>query len=97
MLIQRCVNVVQRCFNAVQRSFDVVSTLGSDIVSSLSNVEKSTSDFVIFQRRINIISTLIHKVETTLIRRWNIGWVTCKRDNAKHPFTYFNFHIFFSS
>ena len=27
-----------------------------------------------FQRRINVISTLIHNVETTLIRRWNVGW-----------------------
>ena len=30
-----------------------------------------------FQRRINVISTLIHNVETTLIRRWNVGWVWC--------------------
>ena len=28
-----------------------------------------------FQRRINVISTGIHNVETTLIRRWNVGWV----------------------
>ena len=27
-----------------------------------------------FQRQINVISTLIHNVETTLIRRWNVGW-----------------------
>ena len=27
-----------------------------------------------FQRRINVISTLIHNVETTLIRHWNVGW-----------------------
>ena len=27
-----------------------------------------------FQRRINVILTLIHNVETTLIRRWNVGW-----------------------
>ena len=30
-----------------------------------------------FQRRINVISTLIHNVETTLIRRWNVGKVFC--------------------
>ena len=28
-----------------------------------------------FQRRINVISTLIHNVETTLIQRQNVGWV----------------------
>ena len=27
-----------------------------------------------FQRRINVISTLIHNVETKLIRRQNVGW-----------------------
>ena len=27
-----------------------------------------------FQRRINVISTLNHNDETTLIRRWNVGW-----------------------
>ena len=30
--------------------------------------------FFHFQRRINVISTFIHNVETTLIRRWNVGW-----------------------
>ena len=29
-----------------------------------------------FQFRIKVNSTLIHNVETTLIRRWNVGWVT---------------------
>ena len=28
-----------------------------------------------FQRRINIISSVIRNVETTLIWRWNVGWV----------------------
>ena len=28
-----------------------------------------------FQRRINVISTALHNVETTLIRRSNVGWV----------------------
>ena len=27
-----------------------------------------------FQCRINVIWTLIHNVETTLVRRWNVGW-----------------------
>ena len=29
-----------------------------------------------FQRRINVVSTLIHNVETTLNQRRNVGWVT---------------------
>ena len=28
-----------------------------------------------FQRRINVISTVIHNVEITVIRRWKVGWV----------------------
>ena len=28
-----------------------------------------------FQRRINVISTVIQNVETMLTRRWNVGWV----------------------
>ena len=28
-----------------------------------------------FQRRINLTSTVIHNVETTLIWRWNVGWI----------------------
>ena len=31
-----------------------------------------------FRRRINVISTLIHNVETKLIQRWNVGWVCFK-------------------
>ena len=31
-----------------------------------------------FRRRINVISTLIHNVETKLIKRWNVGWVCFK-------------------
>ena len=29
-----------------------------------------------FQRLIKVVSTLNHKVETTLNRRWNVGWET---------------------
>ena len=31
-----------------------------------------------FHRQINVFSTLIHNVETTLIQRWNVGWVCYK-------------------
>ena len=40
----------------------------------LCNFENPTSDFVSFSTSVNVISTLIHNVETTLIRRWNVGW-----------------------
>ena len=59
--------MIQRCVNVVQRSFDVVSTSGSDIVSSLSNVEKPTSDFVLF----HVGSTLFQRWFTTLKQRWS--------------------------
>ena len=42
----------------MQRCFDVVSTSGTDVVSTLSNVENPTSDFVSFstsdQRYFNV-------------------------------------------
>ena len=50
--------LIQRCINVVQRYFDVVSTAGSDVVSTFCNIEKPTSDFVSFstsdQRYLNI-------------------------------------------
>ena len=50
-LYQHCTNVVQRCF-------DVVSTSGTDVVSTLCDVENPTSDFVSFstsdQRYFNV-------------------------------------------
>ena len=35
-----------------------------------------------FHGRINVISTLIHNVETAMIRRWNVGWENSKRNNS---------------
>ena len=40
--------LIQRCGNVMQRCFDVVSTSGTDVVSTLCKVENPTSDFVSF-------------------------------------------------
>ena len=41
-----------------------------------------------FRRRINVISTLIHNVENTLIRRWNVGWERYSNLNFWQIFTF---------
>ena len=50
--------LIQRCINVVQCSFVVISTPGFDVVSTLCNVEKPTSDFVLIstsdQRYFNV-------------------------------------------
>ena len=54
-----------------------------------------------FQWRINIISTAIPNVETTLIRHWNIGWVVSMKKlilgNTLPAtwLTYWNLYVFF--
>ena len=58
-LYQRCATLFRRCFNVGLHRCIKVGKPRSDFVSF------STSD----QRYFNVISTLIHKVETTLIRR----------------------------
>ena len=79
MLIQRCINVVQRYFDVASTLCNVVSTLFQRRCPTLyqrcATVENRRRILFHFQRRINVISTLIHNVETTLIRRWNVGWV----------------------
>ena len=51
-------NVDTTCKDVVQRCFDVFSTSGTDVVSTLCNVENPTSDFVLFsmsdQRYFNV-------------------------------------------
>ena len=75
MLHRRWARLFRRCFNVMQCCFDGFSTLWSDFVSTLYNVEKPDVGFCFhFQRQINVISPLIHNIETTLIRRWNVGW-----------------------
>ena len=64
-LYQHCTNVVQRCF-------DVVSTSGTDVVSTLCDVENPTSDFVSFstlgQRYFNVDPQHWNNVDP---QRWN--------------------------
>ena len=47
-VLKRCARLFLRSFNVVQGCFDVVSTSGSDVVSTFCIVEKPTSDFVSF-------------------------------------------------
>ena len=47
-----------------------------------------------FQRRIKVISTLIHNVETMLIRRWNVGWVSYELFLRWYPIFFSEFSNF---
>ena len=47
-LKQRCINVVPTLCNVVLPLCNVVSTSGTDVVSTLCNVENLTLDFVSF-------------------------------------------------
>ena len=67
-LYQCCARLFRRCFNVRHwRWINFVATL---------KIRRRI--LLHFQRQINIISTLIHNVETTLIRRWNVGWNTIR-------------------
>ena len=61
--------LIQSCINAVQRCFDIVSTLGTDVVSTLRNVENPTSGFVSFstsdQRYFNVDPQRSNNVDPT--------------------------------
>ena len=74
--------LIKSCIDIAERWFNVVSTLDTEIVSMLYNVENPTSDFVSFSTfvstlfecwnnvetmLIDVIWTVIHNVETTLI------------------------------
>ena len=72
MLTTRWNNVEIKLY---QRCFNVVSTSDTYVVSKLWNVENPTSDFLSFSTSDFVSFSLIHNVETTLIRRWNVGWV----------------------
>ena len=77
----------QRCINVLPTLYNIVSTLWNFVLKlfqrraltfyQLCTTFKTRCRILFhFQRRINVISTLIHTVETTLIRRWNGGWDT---------------------
>ena len=75
MLTTRWINVEIKLY---QRCFNVVSTLFQRRTPTLyqryATLKIWRRILFHFQRRINVISTLIHNVGTTLIRRWNVGW-----------------------
>ena len=63
-LKQRCINVVSALF---QRQ-------ALTLYRRCATLKIRRRILFHFQRQINVISTLIHNVETTLIRRSNVGW-----------------------
>ena len=70
---QRCISVVPTLCNVVSTLCNVVSTLFQRRALALyqrcATLKIQRQILFHFQRRINVILTLIHKVETTLIRR----------------------------
>ena len=79
-LKQRCINFVPALCNIVLTLCNVVSTLFQRRTQTLyqrcATLKIRRWILSHFQHRINVISTLIHNVEATLIRRWNVGWAT---------------------
>ena len=63
-LKQRCINVVSTLFQHRALTF----------YQRCAKLKIRRRILFHFQRRINVISTLIHNVVTTLIRRWNVCW-----------------------
>ena len=51
--------------------------------------------FFHFQHRINVISKLIHNVETTLMRRWNVDWDRIYYNCAHNILRLFNILLVF--
>ena len=71
-LKQRCINVVPTLCHVVLTLFRRCFNVGHWRCKTL----KIRCQILFhFQRRIKVISTMIHNVETTLIRRWSVGWV----------------------
>ena len=78
-LKQRCINVVPTLSKVVLTLCNVVSTLfrrrALTLYQRCATLKIRRRIFFHFQRRINVISTLIHNVETMLIRSWIVGWM----------------------
>ena len=71
------VTLKQHCINIVQRCFDIVSTSGTDVVSTLFNfVWIRRRILFYFERRISVILTLIHSAEKTLSVVENLAWLS---------------------
>ena len=77
-LVQRCINVAQCCFEAFSTLCNIILRLfqrrGPTLYQRCAWLNRRRI-LLHFQRRINVISTLIYNLETTLMRRWNVGWV----------------------
>ena len=77
-LKQRCINVVPMLCKVVLTLCNVVSTLfqrrALTLYQRCATLKNRRRILFHFQRWINFISTLVQNVETTLIRRWNVGW-----------------------
>ena len=69
-LYQRCPTLFRYCVTLFLRCFNVRHWRCVNFVKIRRRI------LFHFQRRISVISTLIHNVETTVIRRWNVAWVT---------------------
>ena len=78
-LKQRCINVVPTLCKVVSTLCNVVSTLfrrrALTLYQRCATLKIRRRILFHFQRRINVISTLIHNVETMLIRSWIVGWM----------------------
>ena len=77
--LKQRINVVPTLSNVVSTLCNIVLTLfqrrALTLYQRCATLKIRRRILFHFQRRINVISTLIHNVETTLIRRWNVGWV----------------------
>ena len=77
-LKQRCINVVVTLCYVILKLCNVVSMLfqrrALTLYQRFATLKVRRQILFHFQRRINVILTLIHIVETTLIWRWNVGW-----------------------
>ena len=67
MLYQRCATSFRRCVTLFQRR-------ALTLYQRCATLKIRRRILFHFQCRLNVISTLIHNVETTLIRCWNVGW-----------------------
>ena len=78
-LKQRFLNVVPTLCNVVLTLCNIVLTLFQRRALTLyqrdATLKIRRRILLHVQRRINVILTLIHNVETTLIRRGNVSWV----------------------
>ena len=73
---RHCATFKSGCIDFVQRWFNVVSTLDTNTVSMLCNVENPISDFVSFS---TLDERYLNDVDQTLTRGWNVcGVVSMK-------------------